>query len=119
MRDAGQRHRMVPAAERLRDEARGDEIKPHAAIFRRDRDAEETLRADLGEGVLRPPFLRIHARRERVKLAARESISGPENELLIGIELERIWAIFALRGRVARCQGFLRRPAQRRRAARS
>ena len=79
---------MVPAAERLRDQARRDEIKPHAAIFLRDGDAEQTLRADLGEGVLRPPFLRIHARRERVKLVARESVGGPENELLIGIELE-------------------------------
>ena len=46
---AGQRQRVIPAAERLGDEAGGQQIQAGAAIFRWHGGAEEALRADLGE----------------------------------------------------------------------
>jgi hypothetical protein len=107
VRDAGERHRVVPAAERLRDEPRRHQVQPRPAIFLRHGDAEQALRADLWERVLGPPLLRVHANGQAVQFGAREAVGLVEDEVLFGVEFEGRRAIVADRDGVARSQAFL------------
>ena len=80
---------MVPAREPLQHEAAREEIDARAAVLLGHGDAEIALGAELGEGLRRPPFLRVHARGQRVQLPARVVAGRFEHRLLLGGQVER------------------------------
>jgi hypothetical protein len=87
MGDPADRHRVIPAGDCLENEAGCDERAADAAVLRGNGDAEIPRRAEARKEIVRPPLVAIHARRERVKLAAREPVGLVEDLLLFGGQL--------------------------------
>ena len=88
VRHPRQGHRVVPAAEALQHQTGGEKVEAGAAILFGDRDAEQSVVADLGKGLLGPPFLRVHARRQVVEFVSGEPVGLIEDRPLVFVEVE-------------------------------
>ena len=80
---------MVPAGEALQHQTAREQIRTYAAVLLRHRDAEVAVASQFGKGGRGPPFLRIHARCQRIQFAPAVLTGGLEGCRLLGAQIER------------------------------